>query len=175
MFKYFALIAVVVASRLLPHPPNFACIGAMGLFAGCYFAGSRAYLLPLVALLISDVIGQVFGFAGMGFYNPVTMIAVYAGAIAAVPIGRWISRQQNPLKYPAGSLAASTLFFLISNFGVWLGPWYPTSPEGLLACYASAVPFFGYTIAGDLAFTAALFGSWEWSRRYAGSQVAAAA
>ena len=42
-------------------------------------------------------------------------------------------------------------FFLISNFGVWiLG--YPKNLEGLLLCYTMAIPFFGYSIAGDLFF-----------------------
>ena len=64
-----------------------------------------------------------------------------------------------------GSLAASTLFFLLSNFGVWLAGWYPMTGAGLLSCYAYAIPFFGYTVAGDLLFTVLLFGSYQWSRR----------
>ena len=48
-------------------------------------------------------------------------------------------------------LLASFLFFLISNFGVWiLG--YPKNLEGLMLCYTMAIPFFGYSIAGDLFF-----------------------
>ncbi|NNE00293.1 MAG: hypothetical protein HKN47_23490 [Pirellulaceae bacterium] len=164
---YYLLILLVAASRLMPHPPNVACIGALGLFAGCYLVGRRAYLVPLAALLLSDVVGHVFGFAGMGFYSATTMLMVYAGALAAVPVGRWMQRRRGMWKFPAGSLVASTLFFLISNFGVWLGPWYATTTEGLIACYVSAIPFFGYTIAGDLLFTAALFGTWELSRRQA--------
>lgn len=162
---FYLLILVVAASRFLPHPPNVACVGALGLFAGCYLAGRRAYLVPLAALLLSDGLGQLLGIAGRGFYNPVTMACVYAAAIAAVPIGRWMKANQSKLRLPAGSLAASTLFFLISNFGVWLGGWYSMTAAGLLACYTNAIPFFGYTIAGDLIFTVLVFGAWEWSRR----------
>ena len=163
---FYLLTLVVAASRLFPHPPNVACVGALGLFAGCYLAGKRAYLVPLVALLISDVIGHVFRVPGMGFYHPLSMAMVYLAVVSAVPIGRWMHRHQGLLRIPAGSLAASSLFFLISNFGVWLGPWYPTTGSGLLACYTSAIPFFGYTMAGDLMFTAILFGSWELSRQF---------
>ena len=170
---YYALIVLVAASRFLPHPPNVACLGALGLFAGCYLSGRRAYLIPFAALLLSDLGGQLFGFAGLGFYNPITMIAVYAAAMAAVPVGRWMSKQDGLLKYPAGSLAVSTLFFVVSNFGVWLGPWYPATLESLFACYANAVPFFGYTIAGDLIFTGVLFGTWELSRRFSMRSIAA--
>ena len=162
---YYLLILFVAASRFLPHPPNVACIGALGLFAGCYLSGRLAYLIPIAALFISDCVGHMLGFPGMGFYNPVTMAMVYLGAMAAVPVGRWISHNQKLWKLAAGSLAASTLFFLLSNFGVWMGGWYPITTAGLIACYASAIPFFGYTIAGDLLFSGALFGAWEFSRR----------
>lgn len=163
---FYLLTLLVAASRLFPHPPNVACVGALGLFAGCYLAGKRAYLVPLAALLISDVIGHLFRVPGMGFYHPLSMAMVYLAVVTTVPIGRWMQRNQNMLRFPAGALAASSLFFLISNFGVWLGPWYPTTGSGLLACYTNAIPFFGYTIAGDLVFTAILFGSWELSRQF---------
>lgn len=162
---YYLLILFVAASRFLPHPPNVACIGALGLFAGCYLSGKRAYLVPLAAMLLSDLVGQLWGMPGMGFYHPLSMAMVYVAVVAAIPVGRWIGRHRGLLRFPAGALATSTLFFLISNFGVWLGPWYPTTTGGLIACYTSAIPFFGYTIAGDMLFTAALFGSWELSRR----------
>jgi hypothetical protein len=162
---FYWLIVVAAASRFLPHPPNVACVGAIGLFAGCYLSGARAYLVPVVILFFSDLIGQLFGVPGMGFYQPITMAAVYAGATAAVFVGRWISRSSRRFaRVPAGSLLASSTFFLLSNFGVWLGGWYTMTLSGLLACYAAAIPFFGYTIAGDLAFSLLLFGVWEWSR-----------
>ena len=162
---FYLLILVAAASRFLPHPPNVACVGAIGLFAGCYLAGRRAYLVPLAILLLSDLVGQLLRIPGMGFYQPLTMLFVYAGALAAVPVGRRIGGSPRLLLgVPLGALAVSTLFFLISNFGVWLGGWYPMSGEGLLACYASAIPFFGYTLAGDLAYSAVLFGAWEYSR-----------
>ena len=162
---FYLLIVFVAASRFLPHPPNVACIGALGLFAGCYLTGKRAYLVPLGAMLVSDVIGHFGAVPGMGFYNPLSMLMVYFAVASAIPVGRWMARNRSLLRFPGGSLAASTLFFLISNFGVWLGPWYPTTGGGLLACYTSAIPFFGYTIVGDLLFTTVLFGSWELSRR----------
>jgi hypothetical protein len=161
---FYVLIALVAVSRFLPHPPNVACVGALGLFAGCYLSGRRAYMVPLAALLASDVIGHLAGFPGMGFYNPIVMGLVYAGVLAAVPIGRWMSKNQNKFRLPAGSIAASTIFFLLSNFGVWLGGWYSMTFAGLAACYISAIPFFGYTLAGDLFFSVLLFGAWEYSR-----------
>ncbi len=161
---HYVLILLVAASRFLPHPPNVACVGALGLFAGCYLVGRRAYLVPAAALLLSDIVGHVIGWPGMGLYSLTTMAAVYLGVIAAVPIGRYMKNTAGVWKYPVASLVASSAFFLVSNFGVWLGPWYPSTMSGLVACFANAVPFFGYTIAGDLIFTGVLFGAWELSQ-----------
>jgi hypothetical protein len=160
---FYLLILVVAASRFLPHPPNVACVGALGLLAGCYLSGWRAYLAPLAAMLLSDVAGQLLGLRGMGFYQPITMALVYAGVLAAIPIGRILAANRRLLWLPAGSLAASSLFFVLSNLGVWLGGWYPMTGAGLVACYTNAIPFFGYTVAGDLLFSVLMFGAWEWS------------
>ncbi|MCA9135291.1 MAG: hypothetical protein KDB00_00995 [Planctomycetales bacterium] len=165
----YLLTIAIAATRFLPHPPNFACLGALGLFAGCYFAGKRAYLVPAAALLISDVVAQAIGIPAMGFYNPLVMVATYTGATLAVPFGRFvrshgIDRQVNWRHLPLAAIAASTLFFVVSNLGVWLGPWYPSNIQGLVACFTNAIPFYGYTIAGDLVFTAVMFGAFEFSR-----------
>ncbi|TWU56978.1 hypothetical protein Poly51_28980 [Rubripirellula tenax] len=168
---FYALTLIVAASRFLPHPPNVACVGALGLFAGCYLAGRRAYLVPAAVLLVSDIVGHLLGIPGMGFYSPIAMASVYAGATLAVPVGRWLARHQSSggigktVRTAGGSLAASTLFFLISNLGVWLAGWYSMTAIGLLACYAAAIPFFGYTVAGDLIFTTILFAAWQFSVR----------
>ena len=160
---FYLLIVVVAASRFLPHPPNVACVSALGMFAGCYLVGRRAYLVPAAVLFISDLIGQAFGVPGLGFYSPVAMLFVYGGAMAAVPVGRWMAKSQSKLRLPAGSLVASSLFFLLSNLGVWFAGWYPMTGAGFVACFVNAIPFFGYTVAGDLIFALLLFGVWEWS------------
>ncbi|MEM1069477.1 MAG: DUF6580 family putative transport protein [Planctomycetota bacterium] len=154
-------VSPTLSSRLFPHPPNFVCVGALGLFAGCYLSGWKAYLVPLSAMLLSDALGHLLEIPGMGFYQPVTMAFVYVGLALAVPVGRWMNHTRWRLRMPAGSLAASSLFFLISNLGVWMSGWYAMTFAGLIACYVNAIPFFGYTIAGDLTYTVLLFGAYE--------------
>ena len=63
-------------------------------------------------------------------------------------------------KTAAGAgLAASILFFVVTNFGVWaLDSLYPRTLEGLVICYVAAIPFFANTLAGTLFYTAVLFG-----------------
>ena len=87
-------------------------------------------------LFLSDLI------IGISLIN----LFVYLGFISVVLLGSKIKS----INF-GNILLASFLFFLISNFGVWiLG--YPKNLEGLLLCYTMAIPFFGYSIAGDLFF-----------------------
>ena len=63
------------------------------------------------------------------------------------------------LSVAAGSVASSVLFFIVTNFGTWAtGELYPPTLAGLTACYVAAIPFFQNTLAGDLFFSALLFG-----------------
>jgi hypothetical protein len=113
---YFVLIALAAASRLAPHPPNFAPIAALGLFAGAYASGKSArltWLAPLAALIVSDAV--------IGFYNPVLMAFVYGGFAMGGLLGRSFLRDERTAgRLIACSLAASVAFFVISNLGVWL-------------------------------------------------------
>jgi hypothetical protein len=63
----------------------------------------------------------------------------------------------------AASLASSIIFFIVTNFGVWVvqNSMYPKTIEGLAACYLAAVPFFRNTVIGDLLSTGILFGLFE--------------
>lgn len=153
------LIAIAVFSRVALHLPNFAALAAVGLFAGFYFKGSRAFLVPLLSVFISDLF--------IGFYDLGVMVFVYTAWLMPVLIGRsglaikrinaWVDKI---LTVGSKALAASVVFYLISNLGVWLfsGMYQPTF-VGLMECYLLAVPFFRATILGDLAFCGLLFGA----------------
>jgi hypothetical protein len=147
----FIAIAVATALRLVPHPPNFTPIGAMALFSGAYLGrkGVIAFAAPLGALLLSDLV--------LGFYRG--MPTVYFSVALVVIIG-WLSLQRvSPLRIGAAAVASSSLFFVITNFGMWLSSgFYPRTLAGLEACYIAAIPFFQNTVAGDLFYATLLFG-----------------
>ncbi|MDD5538977.1 MAG: hypothetical protein PHF12_08445, partial [Candidatus Omnitrophica bacterium] len=65
----------------------------------------------------------------------------------------------------AGSLFSSLVFFVVTNFGVWMAGWYPQTPQGLQACFIAAIPFFRYFLAGTLVYSTVLFGSYELAAR----------
>lgn len=155
----FSLILLAALSRLVPHPDNFAPIAALGLFSGACLHSRRFWLVPVLALLLSDGL--------IGFYHPVTMLSVYCGFILCALLGQTMLAHRRSLSALAGTtLAGSLIFFLLSNLGDWLsGVNYPLTWAGLRDCYLMAVPFFRNTVAGDLFYVAVLFGSYETAGR----------
>jgi hypothetical protein len=154
-----ALIAIAVASRLLPHPPNFVFLAALGLFSGCFFRGAKVVVVPLAALLISDAIGHLAGLQGMGFYHPLVMVGVYTGIGFSGLIGMGLRKRRTAVRIASASFLCSATFFLSSNAAVWLTSNWALSWSGLIACYSAALPFFQYTLAGDLFYATLTFGS----------------
>ncbi len=137
-------------------PPNFSAVAAAALFAGFLFRRNllAALAVPLAAMVLSDLM--------IGGYDWRQMIVVYAALAAPALLGRRIaapiSNAARAAMVPLSSLAASMLFFLASNAAVWAwSGMYDHSPAGFLDCFVSALPFFRYTILGDLAFSLSLF------------------
>lgn len=163
-----ALIFIAALTRLVPHPDNFTPIGAMALFGAAYFSRQVLTLaIPFIALFASDLIlNNVFPKYAPEF-TLITSWWIYA-AFGAVMLAGWLLLRQkvSPVRVIAGSLIASMLFFLITNFSVWVeSGMYPKTSAGLMACYAAGLPFLKNTVWGDLFFSAALFGTYEWSSR----------
>lgn len=146
------LIAFASITRFIPHPANFTAIGAMALFGSARMSNKWFGLsIALVAMLISDFF-MPFG------YN----IYVYASFIAIGILGFSIRNQQNVVPIGLASVASSLIFFLISNFGVWMSAgMYSLDLNGLVLCYTAAIPFFWNTLAGDLFFVTVLFGIYQ--------------
>lgn len=150
----FWLISLMILgaafTRLIPHPPNFTAIGAMALFGGAYFSEKKfAFIIPIIAMFISDLI--------IGFHNG--MASVYFSFILIVGIGIVLSRNIKIKNVIIASLLSSSLFFIITNFQMWiLSPLYSKDVSGLVACYIAAIPFFQYNVLGDLFFVGILFG-----------------
>ena len=161
------LVGSGVALRLTCHDlPNFAPVAAIALFAGYFFRSMLlAACVPLTVMAISDSV--------LGGYHPGVMALVYGmlmfpvclrGLLQrafAIPRGRWAEALAPLAGLLTCALGSSVLFFLVTNFGVWLGfNTYDRSWTGLLDCYVAAIPFFRYTLAGDMFFAVVLFGSY---------------
>jgi hypothetical protein len=162
----FATIARVATPPLLGHPSNFAPINALALFSGCYFAGRFSkFIIPLLSVWVGDLfIDYIYMHKFMVFYSG--FYWQYACYVILVMIGIMISSRVKPVNLLAASVLSSVLFFVISNFGVWIGfGMYPHTAFGLAACYTAAIPFFNSTLISDIAYSALFFGSFEFAQR----------
>ena len=149
----FALIALCVAARLLPHVQNFSPVAAAALFAGAVMGRrSLAVTVPLAAMLIGDLV--------LGFYHWQVMATVYAALAVPVLIGMIGRRHGLWLTAIGGALGSALIFFVTTNFAVWaFSGLYSLDSTGLAQCYIAGLPYLKYTVAGDLLWSVALFAS----------------
>jgi len=170
------LTVLSALGRLVPHAPNVTPLGGSCLFAGSRLSGPLAYLLPLAVMIATDPLA----FYGHGY--SITSPVIYASFLISVWIGRTMLRNVTPMRVGAAAAISSLQFFLITNFAIWAvaavrhNTMYSADLAGLLKCYSLALPFYGRTLAGDLLFSAAIFGMYELlSRRTAQTTVRATA
>lgn len=154
--KFWILSLMIFAAafvRLLPHPPNFAPIAAIALFGGAYFNKKwAAFLVPIAAMFITDLI--------LGFHE--TMWAVYLSFMIIVALGMVMLKEKKIGNIFFASVVSSVLFFIITNFGIWISTnYYAHTGVGLAACYTAAIPFFHQTLLSDLFFVGMLFGAYH--------------
>lgn len=157
------LVASAAVMRLVPHPPNFTPVAALALFAGAHFERRLlAFAAPLAAMLLSDFALQLM--TGYGWHS--TMWAVYLSFAATVAVGFALQSRRRPGPVAAAALGSSVLFFVVTNFAVWAeGLLYPLTAAGLATCYVEAIPFFSWTLAGDLFYVAVMFGLFAFASR----------
>lgn len=148
------LIILGVVARLLPHPANFAPIGAVALFGGMYLTRRYAMILPLIAMFISDIF--------IGFYTWQIMASVYISFALTSLIGLWVRKNKKLSTIIGGTVLGAVLFFLITNFAVWaFGAMYAHNLAGLTQSYVMAIPFFRNSLLGDLFYVGLLVGTYE--------------
>ena len=151
-------VILIAGFRLIPHPWNFAPVGAAAIFGGMYLKKYYAIALPLLAMFVAD--------AFIGF-SWIDVPFVYGSLVLSALIGIWIGKDRTSSSMFAfrtlgGSVASSFLFFLITNFGAWLAlETYSKDAAGLIQAYVMAIPFFGNTLAGDMFFIAVFVAGYE--------------
>ena len=172
---FILLIVVSAIYRIWDgRPYGFTPQIAMAIFAGAMIRDKKlAFLLPMLSMFLSDVLYQILYSAGLsdikGFYPG--MLENYILIAGLICFG-FLLKRPNALKITGFSISGSLLFFLSSNFLVWIsggGFQRPKTFEGLMLCYGDGLAFYrdyglvnGFTgnlFLGDLFFSAILFGS----------------
>jgi hypothetical protein len=155
-----AIAAMVIAGllRFVPipiRPPNFAAVGALSLYSGARLPWWIAPFAPLGVMFVTD------RFLWNGTHN----YYVYGCYFATALVGMLLRRTDSPFKLGLASLGTGLMFFLVTNFGVWIssrGTCYPDSFAGLVTCYVAALPFYAWTVISDLSFSMLFFGAHGW-------------
>jgi hypothetical protein len=146
-----ALITFAIISRMMPHPANFAPIAAVAIFGGAILPRKLALTLPLLVMVISDLV--------IGLHP--LIIFTWGSFIAIALLSSVYLKKITPKAIVGGSIVASILFYLVTNFGVWIeGRLYVRTFSGLMESYFNALPFFRNTLLGDLIYTGMLFGAY---------------
>lgn len=140
------------------YPWNFSPMTALSLFGAAYYSQRRiSYLVPFAALIVSDVL---IGLLSGNFWfaiHPTTPL-VYGSFALTIAMGMWLRKRKTILRVASTGLAAETIFFIATNFGVWaFQNTYPHDAAGLVACYVAALPFFGRSLVSTWFFSGVFF------------------
>jgi hypothetical protein len=162
LYLAIGLMTLGVVMRLLPHIPNIAPVGAIALFGGAVLPRRYAWWLPLAIMATSDVL--------IGFYDGI--LFNWMAFLMVGLLGMTLAKLSTTKRIAYGVLGGGLIFYLVSNFGVWLqGGLYAHTWAGLVECYTMALPFLRNTLVGDLVYSSLLFGayalalnSWQASR-----------
>lgn len=139
------VLICLAASRLIPHPPNFTSLLALSFYIPAIF-GVKFIPLVVLSLLITDLI--------IGFHS--TIIFTWGSVILIGLMAKYFNR--SIIFRISGALTGALLFFILTNFGVWISGSYGYTLNGLFYCYILALPFFGYSLISTFIFSSIIEG-----------------
>ena len=172
------VMMVGVAAMRIPNAAqltlwaNFTPIGAMGLFGGAYFTSKwKAYAFPLITLLVSDLIINLFIFDGKYGVMYSKWYIIYGIFALIVFFGKILIKEVTIQNIVLASVVAALSHWLIADFTVWIGggtdlrTMLPLTKNwaGLIQCYAQGFPFMKNFMMGNLVYSGILFGAFQFA------------
>ena len=130
----------LAASRFIPHPPNFTSLLALSFYVPVLF-GLRYIPVLLISFVITDLV--------IGYHSGTHW--TWGSVLVIGLMSQYFSKNIN-LRL-VGSLFGAFIFFLITNFGVWISGMYSLTVNGLVECYTLAIPFFTYSLISTILFS----------------------
>lgn len=159
-----------IAAAHVPDLANFAPLMALAFCGAVYFRDPKAWLVPLGALLASDLYldHHYAAVYGESWTWPSMAVRLVCFA-AAVPLGRFVAGRKSWLNLASGSLAAALLFYFATNTDAWLrDPLYAKTAAGWWQALTVGRPefpptlfFFRNSLVSDLLFTAVFAATME--------------
>ncbi len=164
-----AMVMIVAAalSRIAFYPLNFSPVIAMALFGGAIIKDKKlAFILPLLAMFISDVLFEVTGIAP-GFWGWGQLVGY--GILALITVFGFNLKKITALNVAGFSVVSSLIFFFLSNSSVWIfdTSTYTNDFSGWASCLAAGIPFLKNGMAADLVYSIVFFGGYYLLERFA--------
>jgi hypothetical protein len=172
-----AIILIILAAlyRILPTLDlglsNFSPVMAISFCGAVYFRNRWMWLIPFVALGLSDVYINSYYAREYGFSWPVSgFIARTACFALALWIGSKVAKHKSWLNLLNGALLSALVFYIVTNTQSWaadnfyaktLAGWWQALTVGHPE-YPPTIFFFRNTLLGDLMFTGLFSGIMEW-------------
>ena len=143
------MMTLRVISRMISDIPNFTATIALIMFTSYLI---RDKFLSVLVILVSQIISDLY----IGIYS--SMFFVYGAYVFIALLSPIIMNKLNFKSVLISSLVTPTIFYIVSNFGVWItGSTYPLSLDGLIMCYVAGIPFFDETLLSTVVFSVTIY------------------
>lgn len=143
MNKIYLSIGIFLSlaiSRFIPHPPNFTNLMALSFYVPVLF-GLRYLPVVLISFILTDLL--------IGYHSGTHW--TWGSVLLIGLMSQYFNKSINLRLF--GSLFGAFIFFLITNFGVWISGMYGLTADGLIKCYVLAIPFFNYSVISTALFS----------------------
>lgn len=146
-------IALALGERLFfDLGPNVELVTTTALLAAVYLGFPYAFLVPFIALVVSDV---VLGNTAIFIFTWSAYLIIGGAGLLLRKAG--FKGLKLVAIAGAQALASSFFFYLWTNFGVWLQGWYPPTLAGLVQSYWWGLPFLKLNLISNLLLVPAAF------------------
>ncbi len=135
-----AILFVMAASRFIPHPPNFTSVIALSFYVPAIL-GRKYIPVLLISFVFTDMI--------IGLHK--TTLFTWSSILLIGYIANYFKASYRNRIF--GSIIGAVIFFITSNFGVWLTGNYGYHFNGLINCYILAIPFFYFTLLSTIIYS----------------------
>ena len=143
------MMTLLVISRMISDIPNFTATIALIMFTSYLI---RDKFLSVLVILVSQIICDLY----IGIYS--SMFFVYGAYVFIALLSPIIMNKLSFKSVLISSLVTPTIFYIVSNFGVWItGSTYPLSLDGLIMCYVAGIPFFDETLLSTVVFSVTIY------------------
>jgi hypothetical protein len=154
------LISIAVGWRIINSnyniAPNLEFVTVVTVIAAVTMGWRAALIVPVSSMVISDLI---IGNSSIFVFTWGSFALIGAGAVILKQLN---NKPKTQILSSFGFAASSSfLFFVVTNFGVWLQGWYPATLSGLTSSYVMAIPFYRTMLIGNLILVPSAITTWQ--------------